>query len=490
MLVIVALSFAGEKVALNDGIGWDGEIYYNTMRRFITLIKHHGFNQYDIQRIMPWGLTQIICALLNVEVTRNIAIASGILYNSIALILSVLFYFRISNLKNWKLSTEIVGFSFLFFVYPVLKQVGYYPVTSDMIGYALGLMMCYYFLVDKKWALILLGIVGLFMWPTTTICAFALAFFSRKELQIANNYSNKDNKRFLQVIYFILAVIPFSILIFSMLQQGGDVMAAMKVSCSLMLPKSIWIVPITCLCSCLYYCYMVSAFKVDLLCTLRENFSEKRDWVNLGLFILSIGATAIVSRSLANGNPGSLTTMQALQRVELSSMAEPFVFIENHFIYYGLGFLLVILLWRRVANVVTQQGLGFLFVVALWVLFSIGPEARVSIMYWVFPLMALLMYLDTINIRSFAFCVLIIVQLILSRFWYTINVSDMEKYLSWDNYENYQEYPAQRYFMSQGPWQSYQMYYIFMALTIISGIILYIGIKKNWFVYNQERSAL
>jgi len=145
----VTFAIAGEKVACNDGIGWDGENYYTSMQHFISMIKHHGYDQYAIRRIMPWGLVDCYSALTGIEVTTSVAIAAGIIFNLIALILSVIFYFRISNLKRWKITTELLGFAILFYTYPVLKMLGYYPVFTDIFAMTLGIMACYYFFWDS-----------------------------------------------------------------------------------------------------------------------------------------------------------------------------------------------------------------------------------------------------------------------------------------------------------------------------------------------------
>lgn len=481
LFVIVAMSFAGEKVAHNNGIGWDGENYMRTMEQFVPLIKHHGYDQYDIMRVIPWGLTNIVCSLCGIEVTREVAMASGIIYNAIALLLAVLFFFRISNLKRWKLETEVLGFSFLFYTYPVLKMMGYYPVLSDMFGLTIGIMLCYYFWADKKWALVLCGLAGAFIWPTTPIVAFALAFFPRKTLPIAG-VDTKGNAEALNILYVVAALLPFMILVFSVLQEGGHIMPAMRNATPLTMPVGRWIIPITCMCSCAYYYYIVSRFRVSLGDMLKENFTGKKIWVNYGLFVLFLLLTSGVSRFLANSEPGALTTTQTLQCIALTSMTDPFVFVESHFIYFGIGYLLVLLLWRDTAKVIMQQGLGYLFVVAMWVLFSIRPEARVSIMFYVFPLMALLMYLDTKEIRSYMAGVCAGCMLVLSRFWYRINVAGIEQAMADENYDHFVDFPAQRHFMSQGHWQSHEMYAVWMAVTIVVGVVLYAGIRKKWYI--------
>ena len=485
LFIIVAFGFAGEKVALGPGIGWDGENYLRSMQHFIYLIRSHGYDQYAIMRVMPWGLTDILSAIFDFSVTREVAISFGIIYNAIAIITSVIYYFRISNYKQWKLATEILGFSFLFFIYPILKMMGYYPVASDIFGLSIGIMMCYYFIINKRWALIVCGLIGTFVWPTTPLVAFALAFFPRKALPIVSPLDTMLDRRVKQGLFVLISAIPLIILVLVVMQYNGHIMTAMRDICPLTVPIVKWIIPLTCACSCAYYYYMVSKFNVSLSEMLKENFTGKNNWVNYGLFVLFIMLTSGVSRFLANAEPGALTTMQTLRCIAITSMTDPFVFVECHFICYGIGYILVLIHWRQVAQVIMQQGLGYLFAVAMWVLFSIRPEARVSIMYYIFPLMALLMYLDTKEIRPYAVGICAGSMMALSRFWYHINVPNMEKYLAWDMSDEYISFPAQRFFMSQGHWQSHEMYAVWMTITIIVGVVLYAGIRKKWFVNND-----
>ena len=487
LMIIVAISIAGEKVAINRGIGWDGESYFTTMRSFISMIKHHGYDQYAIRRIMPWGLTNIICAIVGINVTRNVAIASGVIYNVIALALSVFYFFRISNLKQWKIETEVIGFAFVFYSFLVLKMLGYYPILSDVFGMTLGLMLCYYFFANKKWALIICGFLGATLWPSSPVCAFALAFFPRKELTYASQTENKYNKYLLNGLYILIASLPVLFIIQGLIEYHGHIMLAMRAICPLTIPVSEWIIPLSCLCSCLFYYYLVSAFKISLPQVIKENFTGKSVWYNYVLFVVCILSISVIGKILANSNPGTLTPLLTIKWIVMTSMTDPFVFVENYFVYYGLAYILILIFWKDLAKIIMNQGLGYLFVVALWVLFSIRPEARVSILYWIFPVMALLMYIDTKNIRKSATGYAVISSLIFSHFWFPFNVPNMEKYLAWENYANYTKFPAQRYFLNHGHWQSHEMYYVLTILTIIIGIVVYYGIKQKWFVRNVNQ---
>ena len=484
LVTIVTFGYLGEKIPVHDGIGWDGMNYFGSMQEFVYNIAHHGYNQYDIRRALPWGITNIIYTILGKEVTVDTAIISGIIYNVIALFLSVFFFFRISNLKKWKLETEVLGFAFLFYTYPILKFMGYYPVLSDIFGLTVGIIMCYYFFADKKWALIACGFLGAFIWPTTPVVAFALAFFPRKALPLAKKEDMKIEKIVLYLFFIAIASIPMVMALMKQIRYPGFFTSRSQgLYFPLTLPISEWEVVLTCLCSCLFYYYIASAFKVSLFDTLKENFIGKEVWKNYACFLLCLVITTFGSKMLANTDPGALTMKSAFYVISFTSFTDPFVFIESHFMFFGLGYLLVLVFWKDIAKIILQQGIGYLFVVAIWALFSIRPEARVSIMYVVFPVMALLMYLDTKDIRPYAVSLATVFSLALSRFWFPFNAPGMEKeMIIGDNISNFLEFPAQRYFMSSGHWQSHDMYYLFMTITIIVGVIIYAGIKNKWFV--------
>lgn len=482
LIGIALFSFGGEKVAHNDGIGWDGENYFTTMRHFVPMIKHHGYDQYAVRRVMPWGVTNIVCTLTHTEVTRNVAIASGIIYNSIALILSVLFFFRISNLLRWKKETEVMGFAFLFYTFLTLKMIGYFPVFSDVFALTLGIVLCYYFFAEKKIALVICGFIGAFVWPTSPLVAFALAFFPRKNLFPESTKISETDERIMKLLHVLVALAPLGVLLLCVFERGGHLMSAMKETLLLTLPLSSWIIPITCLCTCSYFYFIARGFRFSFSRVVNENLLDKRTWGNYILFLVCVLLTTCANVVLANGEEGALTAFQTVKLIMLSSMTDPFVFVENHFLAYGLAYLLVLLLWKDIVRIIMRLGLGYVLVVMLWALFSVRTEARVAVFFWVFPLMALLMCLDTKPLRPWAVIAAVVFSLFQARWWFPINVADMEKYLSWDNYWHYMEFPAQRYFLNFGHWQSHEMYCVFIALTVAVGLVLYVGIKKKWFV--------
>ena len=65
--------------------------------------------------------------------------------------------------------------------------------------------------------------------------------------------------------------------------------------------------------------------------------------------------------------------------------------------------------------------------------------------------------------------------------WY-LQGKENELHMVDENYDNFVDFPSQRYFMSQGHWQSHEMYVVWMAITFVIGLLLYLGIRKKWYV--------
>ena len=59
------------------------------------------------------------------------------------------------------------------------------------------------------------------------------------------------------------------------------------------------------------------------------------------------------------------------------------------------------------------------------------------------------------------------VQLTMSCFWWHINVPGISQAFLTYEVDVYMQFPAQRYFMFQGPWQGHQTYLLFLAIELL-----------------------
>ena len=481
--IILFFTLIGEKVPLNDGMGWDGMNYFRTIQSFTELIANHGYDRYAIQRIMPWGMVNILFRICNIEAnTHNALYAAGIL-NVIVLSLSIFYFFKISDLKKWKISTEVIAFASLFYSYAVLKVTGYYLITSDNIGLLWGMMLVYYFLKDKKYHLLFLSLLGMVNWPTVAlITGLALLCFPRNEIKIQNSLKGVDAISYnlllwgitlLPILYQLISVLTPPVHDFHFFQYDGR-------------PRTNTIVFfISIVCVCVYWYYYLSPFKLSISQIIKD-LKIKEMLLRLIVFMFIYLVSTALLYSFANGEDNGMNMISFFKKLLISGTTNPFSYVESFFSYYGPIVLLIIILWSKSVNYIVKKGIGYLCVILLAIFFFIFPEARVSIMFIPFMVLPTMEYIDTLVLKKWVPFVYVVTSIVLSHVWFPINIEGMGLALLEDSYANLSKFPAQRFFMFSGIWQNDQMYIIFMTITCLIGTILFMGIKNKWFVNSGQ----
>ena len=480
--IIIGCSLAGEKVAHNNGIGWDGMNYLNTIQHFTELITTHGYDQYAIQRIMPWGLVNVVFQLCHIEATPHNALIAGGVLNVLAFALAIFYFFRISSMKRWKQSTEIIAFASLFYSYALLKMPGYYILLNDTYGFLWGIVMLYLFLSNKRWWLLSMALLGAINWPgVTTICGLALVFIPKKKLDIQSTLSRMD-----VVVYYSLL---FGIALLPLLYQLLAIITPINHSVNMFTfdgrpETSLWYFGIGVVCACAYLYYMMRPFKLSISQIWKE-YNSKQLWIGVGLIMLCYVGVNYILHRFANSESGALDNTRLFKCVIESCTSDPLCFIESFFSYFGPVVLIVLLLWNQSAKYIAEKGMGYFFVIALAIFFSLRPEARVSIMFVPFMVLPVMEYIDTKNLKRWVAPVYIITSIFMSHVWFPINVEGMEAAFEEETFANLSSFPSQRFFMCSGHWQSHEMYAVWMVITIIIGGVLYMGIRRKWFVEEQ-----
>lgn len=482
-VIILFFTLIGEKVPHNGGMGWDGMNYFRTIQSFTELITNHGYDRYAIQRIMPWGIVNMLFRFCNIEASSYNALFAAAIINIIVLFLSIFYFFRISDLKKWKISTEIIAFASLFYSYAILKVTGYYVMTSDNVGFLWGMMLVYYFLSEKRWHLLILSVLGIVNWPTVAfISGLALYCLPKKEMKIQTTLKGIDvicydvvlwGVTLLPIVYQLVSIVTPPIHEFHFFQYDGR-------------PKTnIVVFLISIVCVCAYWYYHLSPFKLSITNIIKD-IKVKELFLKLLVCLLIYLVSNTLLYSLANDGDNGMNMLTFFKKLLVSGTTNPFSYVESFFAYYGPIIILIILLWRESAKYIVKKGIGYFSVIILSIFFFIFPEARVSIMFIPFMVLPIMEYIDSLRLKKWVPYLYVIVCLILSHVWFPINIVGMELALLEDSYANLSEFPAQRIFMCSGIWQNDQMYVIFMTITCLTGIILFIGIKNKWFINNSK----
>jgi len=234
--------------------------------------------------------------------------------------------------------------------------------------------------------------------------------------------------------------------------------------------------------SIVYYLYrVVKHINIDVLKVLAF-FWKKIKWSYILSFVLIYSCVNFIIIYFSNGEKGALDMKGLLVSNILFSTTDPFVFLINHFLYFGFAVLLLILLWRKLLPQYGKYGFGFLFVLFLIIFFSLRAESRVSIMFLPFLFFPLFELINKFEIKKWVAYTYCIASLILSRFWFQINTNGIEQAFLNPGEEGYISFPAQRYFMNFAHWQSHEIYLLFLIIGFTSSLLIYWGFRTNIFI--------
>ena len=178
LFVIVWVNSHGESVAINGGIGWDGMIYRDIVCHLEEKYFTGGFNSYHMHRVLPFVIIHYTMKWMGLAMTDSNILVVAKWLNIVTLSMSVLCFYRLSHLFRWKGTTETMAFASVFFTYPVLKYMGYYPLLTDTMALFLSFLAasCYfdYGLKHRALWLTLLGIVSMMVWPVLSLIVLLL----------------------------------------------------------------------------------------------------------------------------------------------------------------------------------------------------------------------------------------------------------------------------------------------------------------------------
>lgn len=160
-------------------------------------------------------------------------------------------------------------------------------------------------------------------------------------------------------------------------------------------------------------------------------------------------------------------------------MTDILIFVETPFIYLGLFMVFIIVFWKSICYEVTNSyGIGYFFVLLLALLFLADIETRKLTTFYPIMLVPLMDIINKLDIKRWAVGLLVAVQSVLSFFWFNINVQGIQEAFEVCTTEEYMKFPAQRYYMFQGPWQSHEVYFAAITVELLLIVCLLCGRKS------------
>ncbi len=483
LLVILVFSFTGEKLPYNNGLGWDGEDYFDILQNFSTLYFNHGINAYHIQRVLPFAIIHYVYLLFDIEITSQSAIIGFCILNFICVLLTVFFFFKISKKCNWNPKTETIAFAICFFNVPVLKIFGYYPLLTDCPAYLLSYMAIYYYLTQNRFMEIIVGIMAMITFPILALVVWILAFFPREEvqkMQSDDNYS-KILSYIVRATFTLWLPLLFIVVSAVMLNKHPD------------LPFLEWFnhrhpfnYVHACICilaTAIFFFYASKVFNLNWKGIIATFFMKRYLFIILCSFL---GFVFVYIASKYYGGENSFSALGQIVAMQEYPASDVLVVIETPFLFLGLFVILIILLWRDyIEEVCKNYGIGFLLVVMLGLIFITEIETRKLISFYPVFMIPMMGVIEKKKIKGWVPLVFVAISLVMSFFWWRINIPGIEESFI-ARIDNYRAFPAQRYFMFMGPWQCRMVYIIALTAEIVIGAVIIYLHKKQLFYNSQE----
>lgn len=449
----------GERIQYLDGLGWDGSAYADWAQRdSIEVLTSNKIPSYYIGRLLPSIMIHNISRLLDYDITSTPRVIHAFyIWNFCLLLVGLGFLILIGRHYKWKLPIYVLAFSALYLNYPILTNLSYNPTLVDVSAYVLGIASFYFYIRDKFVQLIVTSTLAAFTWPTMLYGAIPLIVFGRTMVQ--SREQKKHGHIFALLAGILLLSLATYLYMVENLRQAVGTTIFKREMLYITMPLFIG------------YIYYGLRQLIDIPAYYKA--AKKTRWYKVGVGVILFITINQVTTYFSDGSPGPLTIKSYLGLFTQASLSNPLINVVAHAMHYGPFYLLTMILWPKLVSLAKTEGLGLAIFVMLFTFLSIGSESRQFINAW--PVFAILVceIVNRMSIKNDWFFVysMVIIGLILSRFWLTINVAP------WTG--NFQEFPDQMLYMYSGPWISHQMYGVFLAITILTLLAIVSMLRIN-----------
>lgn len=449
-------NYNGEHIQAGNGVGWDGQRYAEWLRQSIfEIISGHRLDSFSSQRIVPSLIINFFTHWFGVSViSSGTAVHAFYIYNCIILSISALFLWLISKHFQWNQQIFFLAFSACYLNFAILKFSTFYPVLTDCSAMTMGIIIFYCYLKNKILLLSAATIFASFIYPSMLYTSLPLILFGINMNNVSINLTYEKLNSLTAKLIGFCAIFSIIYLVFfgdHLLPNGDMQINVLKL-------------PLTILCTFLYLFLSLrsliewSFLKRILSCT---NFYRMIIATITFLFV------KILILLISNGHASVNVAFQIWVTL-LTSVVNPFVNIVSHVNYYGPLLLLTIFFWREICLLIKKMGLGMMLFIMVFVIMGLESESRHLINAWPVFVCLTCEILKGYKLTWRITYSIIVLSLILSRFWLKINIAP------WDSLHssNFLDFPMQMYFMTQGPWLSNKMYFLLLFITLIVSVIV------------------
>lgn len=459
--------YFGERIPLNNGFGWDGNIYAGYVQNFWSHISHTD-DVYHVNRVLPSFIVYCFLKLLHLDTYSPHNIVNGfMILNSICFILTAYFWFKICEYKKFLSNTYWMGFISLFVNFLFLKHNLYDAVLTDTVAIFLGMLSLYCY-VQKKYLLLAATIIpAYFTWPISIVLIVPLLLFTKVDT-IDKSILNLE-----QYLSYLLTTLFIFICIYLTYIIGNTKIVSNSIDIFYpLLPLSILMAALFMHCVILYSRLLYSL----------QTFTQI-NYNNILLLTISVVICSIIYIWLKHHMPHFdtdkpiFTLYDLLNVCILGAIARPGLFLIAHLSFLGPVVVLVLLYARDILEQSRQEGMGFTILLLLTAFLALNSQTRQIDFNYPYIVYALCLVLNNKSVTNKFLLYYLSAGFIISKVYYPINVAPLTGSVL--------DFPLQRLMMNSGTYMSWTGYFINISLFIIA----YLFIKRGSQIKNSLGNA-
>ena len=462
-LCLVTLKL-GERIGINDGQGWDGMGYTAWAQDFWQHIVVEGVSRYSAQRVLPSAVVHYAMRAAGVAPTAHHAIAGFQALDTTVLVIAAALWAHLGHAMRWRRVAIWVGFVALFACFANARHALYYPTLTDPTAFLLGLVVAWAYLLGHPIALWCATAAAAFTFPALLPVALVLLVLPRR-----TDDASAEPRRWHRYLAAGLAVVGTAIfLTIARRSLAHPVPGFGLEKFAAWVLRDLLVLTVPLLVAWLaggWYTLLAAPRLWDVRGYLRQLRVRRTAIAIVAIGVLLVARSLVLATTGRNGEGG--TTAQFLCEHTIAALRGPLWGPVHHVVYYGPIILVAILQWRRIAAVVSGWGPAVPFALAIGVAFAAGSQSR----QWnhLFALVVVATIAATHALwtprRAVLFALLCLAW---SKLGFTIG---------YDQPLVAQEFPNQRYFMTQGPWATTEMYLVHLAGAAVTLVFVWLLLR-------------
>lgn len=470
--------FFGEKILLNEGLGWDGAFYAEMVRRLPEMIELGQLNTYYAQRIAPLVVIRGLMLLFGVSTTPSIHIVQAFeIYNLVLLLIICRIWYDLMNSLGLKSRWRWFGFFSLFFSYEAAKQGFYYPVLTDITALLISVLLLRFYVSMRPFAILVTAVVGAFVWPVATLVGACLILLPRPASSNASADVKRTRERHYNIylLVFWAAILAACIAIYFQLDKASP---DAPLRCNVPDVITTWFGSPTITCTWNAFVtsipslLLMAAASLTLLVHCLQRWPVGTMWkavsiYRVGLAIAAVLIPYIILSLISNPALKRPSGIRALIEMMLLPPAGkfllPFVTLG---VFWGPMFLILILRWTAVSRALNKLGPGIAVSIALSLPLGLANEPRFLTLSWPFCIIGGLFVLRQIDVRGRFIALFGVLVLLSAQFWLPLN-----RHI-WEPIGTVPKSDAltPTYFMHYGLWMPW-LPYIVQGICIVGALI-------------------